>query len=269
MVIVKIIVFVILLLFSNVVSTNNAIVNNKDDNKTEDNIKDSRSYLEKALSLAKTGDTQAAILCLNSAIRLDPKYVDAYIARASILEKNGNLQSALIDYTHALNIKPYDKLFYNRGVIELALKAFAEAARDFTSAIELNPQFARAYSDRGIAFLANNMLEEAKNDFIQAFHLNNNILFALEKTGEINLKQGNFIEALKNFDQLLQIDKNNANGYLHRAKVYEALKMPEQALKDYNTGVNLSNNNSPTDNTTPNSNILDHQTDSQMKSDSI
>lgn len=258
---VKIIIFIILLLANNLVFTSNII---------ENNIKDSREYLNKAMELIKTGDSKTATLFLDSAIRLDPKYVDAYVARASIAERNGNLKSAILDYTHAINIKPYYKLFYDRGVLELALKSFAEAARDFTNAIQLNPQFARAYSDRGVAFLANNMLDEAKNDFTQAFNLNNNILFALEKIGEINLKQGNLAEALKNFDQLLNIDKNNANGYLHRAKVYEALKMPEQALKDYNLGLSLSNQNaSKNDPTTNTSSILDNKTDEQMKADSI
>lgn len=259
---VKITIFIILLLVNKLVFTSNII---------ENNIKDSRAYLNKALELVKTGDSKTAMLFLDSAIRLDPKYVDAYVARASIAEKNGNLKSAILDYTHAINIQPYYKLFYDRGVLELALKSFAEAARDFTNAIQLNPQFARAYSDRGIAFLAANMLDEAKNDFTQAFTLNNNILFALEKIGEINLKQGNVTEALKNFDQLLSLDKNNANGYLHRAKVYEVLKMPEQALKDYNLGVSLSNQNSliKDDGTKTNSSILDSKTAQQMQADSI
>jgi Tfp pilus assembly protein PilF len=234
----KIIVFIIFLLFSKTAFTTGS---NTNDFATS--VQDSRAYLNKALSLVKEGDHITAINFLNSAIRLDPKYVDAYIARASILEKTGNLKSAIVDYTHALNLRPSYKIFYNRGVLELALKAYPEAARDFTSAIELNPQFARAYSDRGLAFLANNMLDEAKNDFIQAFTLNDKILFALEKTGEINIMQKNFQEALNNFNLLLKLDPNDSNAYLSRAKIYEALQMPDLALKDYNTSVSLGNNN--------------------------
>ncbi len=239
----KTIIFGILLLFSNFIFAGSPITPPSiDDFATS--ATDSRAYFDKAMSLIRDNNSKEAIICLNLAIRLDPKYVDAYVARASILEKAGNLQSALVDYTQALNIRPSDKIFYERGVIELSLKSFANAARDFTSAIELNPQFARAYSERGVAFLANDMLEEAKNDFIQAFQLNDKILFALEKIGEINIKQGNFTQALQNFNQLLQINPNDAKAYFNRGKVYEALNMPEQALKDYDIGASF-NNNSP------------------------
>ena len=244
-------------------STNQNISNPDNSNINKNNnfitsIDNSRNYFNKALSLAKGGDHKSAISFLDLAIHLDPKYVDAYIARASLAEKSGNLQSAIIDYTHALNITPSDKIYYDRGVIELALRLFADAARDFTSAIELNPQFARAYNERGIAFLANNMLEEAKNDFIQAFILNDKIVFALEKIAEINMAQSHFDQALEKFNQLIELKPNDAKAYFNRGQVYESLQMHDQALKDYNTGVELNKNTTNKDVDNPDKQVNSH-----------
>ena len=80
--------------------------------------------------------------------------------------------------------------------------------------------------------------------YIEVYGGGASILFALEKIGEINIKQGNFTQALQNFNQLLQINPNDAKAYFNRGKVYEALNMPEQALKDYDIGASF-NNNSP------------------------
>lgn len=209
-------------------------------NKFSNNFDASRNYFNQALSLAKSGNHKAAVSLLDLAIRLDPKYVDAYIARASMAEKTGNLKSALVDYSHALNIRQSDKIFYERGAIELALKAFSEAIRDFTAAIEINPQFARAYNERGVAFLANNMLEEAKNDFTRAYELNDKILTALEKIGEINMFQSQFEQALENFNKLISLKPDYPKAYFNRGKVYEYLKMHEKALQDYSKGVELN-----------------------------
>jgi tetratricopeptide (TPR) repeat protein len=215
------------------------------------NIEKARKYFAKALTLLKKGQQKSAIGLLNLAIRLNPKYVDAYILRASVYKKSGNLRSALVDYTHALNIRPTDKILYERGVVELALKAYPEAARDFTTAIEANPNFARAYNGRGLAFLANNLLEEAKNDFSQAFELNNNLVSALEKVGDINIKQANFQEALGNFNRLIELKPNYGNAYLKRGQIYESLQMHDKALQDYEKGMDLNknfkNNNLPHD----------------------
>ncbi len=209
-------------------------------NKFITSLDTSRNYFNKALLLVKAGNHQAAISLLDLAIRLDPKYVDAYVARASIEEKNGNLKSALLDYSYALNIKQSDKIYYQRGTIEFALKAFPEAIRDFTAAIELNPLFARAYNQRGLVFFANNMLSEAKNDFIRAYELNDKILSALEKIGEINISQGNLEQALENFNKIIAIKPDDARAYFNRAKVFEFLQMHDKSLKDYNMAIELN-----------------------------
>ncbi|MGI9215093.1 MAG: tetratricopeptide repeat protein [Gammaproteobacteria bacterium] len=223
-------------------ATNASETNDNQRNKVFQSLDDSRNYFNRGLILAKNGNYGAAVGSLNIAINLDPKYVEAYIARASIAEKQGNFNAALIDYNNALNFRPSDQTFYNRGLIKLALKKFTDAILDFNNAIELNPLFAKAYHERGVALLAINMLTEAKYDFMRAFQLNPKLFSALEKTGDLNLIQKDYSKALENFNQLVTIKPKDPDLYFKRGQVYEFLGNYEKAFIDYQIAVDLYNN---------------------------
>ena len=58
---------------------------------------------------------------------------------------------AIADYTKAIEINPnYAKAYNNRGISKKNLKDYYGAIADYTKAIEINPNFADAYYNRGI-----------------------------------------------------------------------------------------------------------------------
>jgi tetratricopeptide (TPR) repeat protein len=76
--------------------------------------------------------------CLNTAIKIDRKYVDAYDLRGNAKRKNGNLKSAIADYTMAVKINPkYGYSFYNRAIAKAELKDKKGAIADYIKAIEI------------------------------------------------------------------------------------------------------------------------------------
>jgi tetratricopeptide (TPR) repeat protein len=78
------------------------------------------------------------IYCLNQAIKIDPKYVDAYDRRGNAKRKSGNLKGAVADYSMAVKIDPnYGFSYYNRAVARAELKNTKEAIADYTKAIEI------------------------------------------------------------------------------------------------------------------------------------
>ena len=61
----------------------------------------------------------------------------------SVLE---DYNGAISDYTKAIEINPnYAKAYYNRGLTKRNLKDFNGAISDYTKAIEINPNYAKAY----------------------------------------------------------------------------------------------------------------------------
>ena len=64
----------------------------------------------------------------------------------------GDLKGAVVDYTKAIELKPeYIKAYYYRASIKYQQKEFKGAIEDFSIVIELNPDFKIAYLNRGMA----------------------------------------------------------------------------------------------------------------------
>jgi tetratricopeptide (TPR) repeat protein len=101
------------------------------------------------------GDTQGAILEFDRAIKIDPKYAEAYVNRGAAKLGLGDKQGAIADYSKAIAINPQDALtYYNRGVAKFELGDKQGAITDFDRAIVINPQDAETYSNRGAVKLA-------------------------------------------------------------------------------------------------------------------
>ena len=67
--------------------------------------------------------------------------------------KNGQYDQAISDYTKALKINPkFAEAYYYRGRTYGEKGQYGRAISDYTKAIEINPGFAEAYYNRGVAY---------------------------------------------------------------------------------------------------------------------
>lgn len=96
-----------------------------------------------------------------------------FFERGNAYTQIGNFEDAVKDFTEAINSDPqFADAYYSRGRVLGRLGKHEQAIDDFTKAISLNPENANAYADRGAAygFLGQHAL--AISDFSQAIHLN-------------------------------------------------------------------------------------------------
>jgi tetratricopeptide (TPR) repeat protein len=89
--------------------------------------------------------------------------------------KNGDADGALNDYNKAIEMNPnYYKAYNNRAIIKTTeYKKDAEALKDFNKAIEINPEYADAYLGRGTLQYNLKNTEEACKDWEKALSLGN------------------------------------------------------------------------------------------------
>jgi tetratricopeptide (TPR) repeat protein len=103
-----------------------------------------------------------AIADYSEAIRLDPKYVNAYYARAFVYHAKGDYDRAITDFNEALRLDPkYALAYYNRGLAYHDKGDYDRAIADYNEAIRLDPRDGDSLFGRGRAY-------ESKGDFANA-----------------------------------------------------------------------------------------------------
>lgn len=71
--------------------------------------------------------------------------------------------NTIAEYTKAIELNPNDaKAYVNRGVAYYTRGNLNQAVADFSKAIELDSQFATAYYNRGLAYKSTGNLDQAR-----------------------------------------------------------------------------------------------------------
>jgi tetratricopeptide (TPR) repeat protein len=94
-----------------------------------------------------------ALQYLNTAIRLQPRSVEAYSARAYYHQEMKEYQKALLDYKKVIDLDPSNSdAYYNVGVINYDVKQYGAAIKSLDYCIQMNPEMPEAYFVRGLAY---------------------------------------------------------------------------------------------------------------------
>jgi len=118
-----------------------------------------------------------------------------------------------------------------------------KALEDFSTAIEINPEFPRAYINRSFIYMERNDTQKALQDYnsylklMSPYDISGNILNppvsdALGNRGLIYSKTGRYEKALIDFDLAIKLNPQNLNNYLNRAFAYYKLGRIAEARQD-------------------------------------
>lgn len=125
-----------------------------------------------ALAHLIDGDTIKAIKELDKAINDKPEYIDAHINRAKIYSALHNYDFALDDFEHVLKIEPNNfEAIKGRGLINLELKQYEHAIKDFNAAISKIKNDPKLFLFRAYSFFEIDLLIMACEDWQSAAEL--------------------------------------------------------------------------------------------------
>ena len=174
-------------------------------------IDDSQSellYYDIFLSYYFMDDSEKALFYLNKYMNSDECHINpsSLFYRGNLFDDLGNKEMAMTDYNKAIELEPdYAKAYNNRGNIYYYLENKEMAMADYNKVIELDPNAAKAYNNRAILFKG----------------------------------LGNKEMAMADYNKAIEFDPDNAKAYNNRAILFNELGNKEMAMADYNKAIEL------------------------------
>jgi lipoprotein NlpI len=130
--------------------------------------------------------------------------------------------------------------YHNRGIAKDDLQDYDGAIKDFSKAIEINPNFAEAYNNRGNAKANLQDYDGAIEDYNKAIEINPNYAIAYCNRGGAKVALQYYHEAIEDYNKAIEINPNLALAYYNRGIAYEILNEKAKAITDFLTCLYLS-----------------------------
>jgi len=141
-------------------------------------------YLERALCYQAMGDSRRAFTDLNSALEIDPNFIEALKMRALSYQKRIDNAHALADYNTLIMLEPQvSEYHYRKGLILLENQEFDRSIVELDLALQLQPKDVQAYTAKAKAFRKKSNLISAISTIEEALAINPEFSSALFQKG--------------------------------------------------------------------------------------
>tara|TARA_B100000686_G_scaffold324066_1_gene379418 strand:- start:1198 stop:2841 length:1644 start_codon:yes stop_codon:yes gene_type:complete len=239
------------------------------------------AYLNRAIVHQKSCDYKNAINDYLKAIEIeedDWNKATLYLNLGYARKLSGEREKAIENYSEAIRLNPkYAQAYLERGNTLLADKCYKESIDDFTQAINSSHKLKEAYHMRGYAYSLINCEEDALFDYLQAFELDmenerykEDFVSILKTTGkyfeniDLELQVYSYIinndpkdlaayrnkaylygkigahnKKIRCLTFVIENDHEDAWSFYSRGIALSALEKYDQAISDYNTAIIL------------------------------
>lgn len=205
------------------------------------NPKFANAYGGRGNAYQSKGDNDRAMVDYNEAIRLDPKYIHAYNGRGNAYHAKGDDDRAIADYNEAIRLDPTYKYAYNgRGNAYHAKGDDDRAIADYNEAIRLDPKYDYPYNGRCNAYRAKVDYDRAIADCGEAIRINPKYANAYSGRCAAYHGKGANELAIPDCDVAIRLNPKDAVAYVIRGNTYQTKGDRDRALADYNEAIRLN-----------------------------
>jgi len=158
-----------------------------------------------------------------------------------------NPKKALDILEKAIELDPNYALAYsNRGYIYLELKEYRKAMQDLNKAIELDPNYAGTYNNRGSAYYKLKQSTKAIQDYNKAIELDPSYAGTYYNRGLAYTDLKQYSKAIQDYTKAIELDPSYAGTHHHsRGIAYYELKQYTKAMQDFNKAIELDPSYAP------------------------
>jgi len=186
------------------------------------------------------GNSAISIPLFLQCIENSENYLEVYKAHSNLggAYKNVNkFDSALIAYNKSIELQPaFTDAIFGKGLLLTDMKLYGEAVSVFTELLKTDSKNERNNYSRAIAYRGMNKTDSAILDYRQAIQINPQYAEAYTNLANIYFMQQNLPLAIENYTKSVEI-RPDGNTYLNRSKTFFTLNKYQEALDDYNKAV--------------------------------
>ncbi len=184
--------------------------------------------------LARDQNFEAALPFYNEAIRLSPKFFEAFALRGVSNGVLNKLPEAIADFRRATELNPKDSAsFGNLGTALERAGDIANAIVAYDKAIELDPNDGAARGGRCWTRVISNFdLDAALEDCDVASKGKVDVANAHNSRGLVHYKRGEFEAAVADYDRSISMNPNVASSFYMRAKSRMKLGQEQTSAAD-------------------------------------
>jgi tetratricopeptide (TPR) repeat protein len=192
-----------------------------------------KAYLARASANFMFKRIGAALADADRAIDSDPKSAIAYAGKCFFLSEFGKQGEALGACDRAVTLAPKNAMAYNvKGLVELRLRDYSRAAADLNRAIELNPNLYYAYNNLAITQAARQNILGGLNTARRAVQIAPQSPATRSLLGQLLVANKEYQQGLMQLNMALGRNPRMSAAYKARAEAYRALGNTGAAQRD-------------------------------------
>ena len=175
-----------------------------------------------AVALTQSGEKRLAKRLFNKAKKIDPQNAITSLNLGNLHFVSGEFSDAAKEYCLAIDLKPnYARAFNNLGTAQQKLNLFDEAEESFLRAIRLNSDYIEAYYNLAVNFRMQNKLKKARQTYEKILSLNPNHISALNNFALILQETGEVQHSIKTLKKAITNAPNDNRAFFNLCEIYE------------------------------------------------
>ena len=177
------------------------------------------------------------LLLLAGTLMIQAQSAKQYYKAGEEFAKKMSFTEAIDQYTKAIELDPdYEKAYIQRAMAYTKLEDYENAAADFDRAIVFNEKDPGLYYYSGMAYHLQGKNNLALSKLNKAVDMKNNFLEAYQVRSVVLIELERYQEALEDCQKCLKI-KEDEKGFYNLAQVYEKLGMYSEAEAAYRRSI--------------------------------
>ena len=205
---------------------------------SRDPQRDKQKYLNSGIRYLQKQKYQEAVLQFQNALKIDPRYVDAFYQLAQARLATRDYRDAYAALQQAISLAP------QRVDVRLSLGQlyrdggqYDKAQEQADEVLKTDPKNGAAYQLKAVSFVGKQQYERAREAFSKLLELRPNDAAAHLNLGLSELSLGQRDEAEKELETAVALDRHLSQGYLNLANFYRLQKQLFRAEQVLQQGV--------------------------------